>query len=339
MNMKQPTIFGIMFLLAAMMACTGNATKGGGEKDSDSIVGVTDSVPKGFEFEAVEWLAGLQTPMTPVPLYIRCSEEQMGEIVQVVYWASLEKPLKEDSPELHESWAVQEAVRTYVHHYTQVLGSDGEFYGVKYVGEVKSPNNDYGSLASPLHPQMGLRFKLDDPAAFAKAAGDTYMNGLHWLLPDDYLSHREMLKVKSFAWDERKPLSADVVKKMEEKYGMKAKRTALTTRIGDDYLTGFIQFAPQGKKCLAVEVLVCGEEVWSYSEEAQYFGGENAFSWHVDDDGEYFGNNYDAAFIGPDGIELLYTHFSPESADFGWMTIKGETLVRHEVSGYYMWYD
>lgn len=339
MNMKKLSLYGMVFLAAALTACAGNTTPRGGENDSDSVMAAKDSMPEGSELEAVERLAGLQTTMAPVPLYTRSSEESGGEIVQVVYWTTLEKSTDDDDPERHESWAVQEALRTQVQHYTKVLGLDGKFYGVKYVGEAKSPDNSYGSLASMQHPQMGLKFKIDDPAAFVRASGDTYMNGLHWLLSDAYLNNREMLKVKSFDWDERKPLPANLVKKMEEKYGMKAQRTGLTTRIGEDYLTGFIQFAPKGKKCLAVEVLACGDEVWSYSDEAQYFEDENLFTWHVDDEGEYYANSYDAAFIGPDGIELLYTHWAAESAEFGWITIKGDQLVRHVISAYYIWYD
>lgn len=323
--------------VATIVACTGNKTNGGGNADSDSVV--VDSIPENSEFEAVDRLAGLQTTMPPVPLYVRSGIDDERDIIQVVYWASLEEPSSDDGASYMDAWKVQNALRQNKTHYTKVMGGDDKLYEVKCVGEVKSPDNEYGSLASSRHPQMGLLFQFDDPDAFAKTAEDGYMNMLHWLLPDDYLSHRELLKVKSIKWNERKPLPADVVKKMEAKYGMKAERTSLTARIGDDYVTGFIQFLPQGKKCLAVEVLVCGDEVWSYSEEAQYFEDEHVFSWHVDDGGEYFGNSYDAAFIGPDGIELLYTHFSPESADFGWMTIKGDTLVQHEVTGYYIWYD
>lgn len=337
--MKTLTVYGTIFLAAVMMSCTGQKTNGSRGNDSDSVVNTADTVPEDFEFEAVERLAGLQTAMPPVPLYVRSGLNDEEPIVQVVYWISVEKPSMDNDSASIESWKVQKALRENRTHYTQVIGRNDKLYGVKYVGDATSPDNEYGSLASMNHPQMGLKFKFDDPTAFAKTAEDGFMNELYWLLPDEYLNHREMLKITPIKRDEHKPLPADVVKKMEAKYGMKAERTSLTARIGDDYAAGFIQFAPKEKKCLAVEVLVCGDEVWSYSEEAQYFEQENAFSWHVDDDGEYFGNSYDAAFIGPDGIELLYMHYAPESADFGWMTIKGNKLVQHEVNGYYIWYD
>lgn len=337
--MKTLTAYGTIFLTAVLMSCTGQQTNGSRGKDSDSVVNTADTVPEAFEVEAVETLAGLQTTMPPVPLYVRSGLHDEEPIVQVVYWISVDKPQVDNDSAYIESWKVQNALRENRAHYTKVMGQDNKLYGVKCVGDATSPSNEYGSLASPNHPQMGLKFRLDDPAAFAKTAEGGFMNELYWLLPDDYLSHREMLNIKPIQWDKHKPLPAEVVRKMEAKYGMRAARTSLTAQIGDEYVAGFIQFAPQGKKCLAVEVLVCGDEVWSYSEEAQYFEQENAFSWHVDDDGEYFGNSYDAAFIGPDGIELLYTHFAPESADFGWMTIKGDKLVQHEVNGYYIWYD
>lgn len=339
MCMKRITVYGILLLMGAMMmACTGNTVKGGGDADSDSVVALTDSVPENFEFEAIEALAGLQTELPPVPLYVRNGMDGGEEIVQVVYWITPDSLAAKEDAAYVDSWTVQQRLIAQKEHYTKMIGPDDKFYDVTYLGEAKSPENEYGSLASTQHPQKGLKFKINDKKAFTKAAKDDYLNSLYWLIPDAYLSHREMLKVKSFPWDQRKSLPADVVKAMEKKYGVQAERSQMTAQVGEDYVAGFIQFKPKGEVVLAVEVLICGDQVWSYSDEGRT-DSDDISVWHVDDGGEYFGNNYDAAFIGPDGIELLYTHHAPESADFGWMTIKGDKLVRHEIGGYYVWYD
>lgn len=337
--MEKLFVYGMVFLAAGMVACTGNTAKGGGEAGSDSVVGnVADSVSEGFEFEAVERVGGLQVELPPVPLYLRSNGAGGLEIAQVVYWVGQEKPSSDDAPEYVESWTVQDKMCAQPGSYTKVMGGDGRLYGVKYVGEAKAPDNEFGSLASLQHPQSGLKYQLDDAKAFAKSGGDDYMMGLYWLFPDSYLNSREQLTVKTQAEGTRKPLAADVVKKMEAKFGMQAARSQQTARIGDDYVAGFVQFKPKGEKVLAVEVLLSGDEVWTLEQWGEVDPDEMSV-WHVDDGGEYFGNGYDAAFVGPDGPELLYTHFSPESADFGWMTIKGGKLEQHKVGGYYVWYD
>ncbi len=331
--MGKTTVLGTMFLAAAMVACTGNTTKGGGEADSDSVVAITDSLPENSELEAVERMAGLPTSVPPVPLYVRTNPED-GQVVEVVYWTSLDKPSADDGPEYQESWRIQERMRQQKNSYTKVIGKDDQLCDVTFVEDVKSKNADNAMLRSPQNPMQGLKFKFNNPKDLKKLQEDGYCFTMLWLLADEYVNSRTQLAVKRSSELQRKPLPADVVKKMEEKYGMKADRSALTTTIGQDYQTGFIQFKPKGKQCIAVEVLMCGDDIWSYSDEAQYFEGDG-FTWHVDDDGEYYPNIYDAAFIGPDGIELLYMHFSAESTGFGWMTIKGDKLVQHEVGGYY----
>ena len=331
--MGKTTVLGMMFLAAAMAACTGNATKGSAEADSDAVAAMTDSVPENFEFEAIERMAGLPTSVPPVPLYVRTSPEE-GQVVEVVYWTPLNKPAADSDPEYLASWQIQDRMRQQKNQYTKVMGEDGLLLDVTFVEDVTSEDADNAMLRSPQNPMQGLKFKFNNPKDLKKLQGDGYCYKLLWLLADEYLNPRTRLTVKTVSESQHKPLPTDVVKAMETKYGMKADRSALTATIGNDYKTGFIQFKPKGKQCLAVELLMCGEDIWSYSDEAQYFEGEG-FTWHVDDDGEYYPNIYDVAFVGPDGIELLYMHLSAESTGFGWMTIKGDKLVQHEVGGYY----
>lgn len=334
MDMGKTTVLGMVCLAAAMVACAGNTTKGGGETDSDSVVAMTDSmrVPDGG-FEAIERMAGLPTPVPPVPLYVRTDPDE-GQVVEVVYWTPLVKPSADDAPEYQESWRIQERMRQQKNQYTKVMGEDGQLCDVTFVEDVTSEEADNAMLRSPQSPMQGLKFKFNNSKDLKNLQGDGYCYRLLWLLADEYVNPRMQLTVKTVPTAQRKPLPAEVVKAMEAKYGMKADRSALTATIGNDYKTGFIQFKPKGKQCLAVELLMCGDDIWSYSDEAQYFEGEG-FTWHVDDDGEYYPNIYDVAFVGPDGIELLFTHLSAESTGFGWMTIKGDKLVQHEVGGYY----
>ena len=333
-RMKKFHVIGGLFLAMALtMSCTGNKTEKGIGSDSDSVANVVDSMPADLEGEEVERLAGLLTTMAPVPLYLRTDPEE-GEVIQVVYWTPLNKPQPEDDANYQESWLVQDLMRKNADHYTEVLNDDGQLCGVTFVEDITDEDADNAMLRSPQHPMQGLKFKFNDPKQKAATMKEYALNML-WLLPDGYQNSRKMLKVKHLTENNRKPMPTNIVKQMETKYGMTTEKAYITSEIDGGYKTGFIQFKPKGKKCLAVEVLTRDDTVWSYSDEAQYFEEENAFSWHVDDEGEYFPNYYDVAFVGPGGIEILYTHIAPESTDFGWMTVKGDKLVRHEVGGYY----
>lgn len=318
-----------MFLTAALVACTGNTTQGGGEADSDSVVAnMTDSVPEGVELEAVERMAGLQTTMPPVPLYVRMSPDE-GEVVQVVYWTGVDEPDKDNGADFYESWRVQNALRQNKEHYTKVLGMTPELGDAKALDEVLTDENDLGMLRSPLHPMEGMKVKLANNRVLGDHLSDGYCFTTLWLLSDEYLEHRERLPLKHV----KKAMPANIVAQMEQKYGVKAVRSALTNEMGD-YRTGFIQFQPKGEVELAVELLMCGDDVWVWENEGR-FDPDDTSVWNVDDGGDYLPNCYDGAFVGPDGIELLFTHNAPESTAMGWMTIKGDKLVEHEIIGYY----
>jgi len=328
--MNKFSVYGMAFLTAGVMVCSGCGTKtdGGSETDSDSIVTTTDSVPEGFSFEAEDGLAGLQTAMPPVPLYVRISPEE-GKVVQVVYWTELTELNEDDGPVRIEAWKVQNAFRENRKHYTKVLGMTQILGAATVLEEVKTEAGDVGMLRSPSHPMEGVKVELADYGVLGEHLSDGYCYTTLWLLADEYLENRERLTVKRV----KKAMPADVVARMEKKYGVKSVRSEVTNEMGD-YRTGFIQFQPKGEVELAVELLMCGDSVWVLENEG-HADPEDTSVWNVDDGGEYLPNSYDGAFVGPDGIELLFTHNAPESTAMGWMTIKGEKLVEHEIAGYY----
>lgn len=334
--MKKLTIYGMALLSAAMLACTGGKTGSSDGSDADSTSVATDSLTASDGIDAgVSRLMGLRATMPPAPLYVRASPEE-GEVVEVVYWTTAAG--EDESAELQESWQIQELVRKNVNHYTKMLNGQGQLCDVTFDKEAEGSDEDVAMLRSPQHAMKGLKFKFNNPKDFAALKDDGYCLSTFWLLPDGYLANRTMLKVRHAPGEPVAygvMLPDDLVKKMEEKYGMKAEHAGFTADVGNDYKVGYIQFKPKGEKCLAVELLVKGDEVWSYSEEAQFIEDENVFTWHVDDDGTYYPNSYDAAFEGPEGLELLFIHYAPESVGFGWMTLEGDKLVPHEVGGYY----
>ena len=318
--MKKATLL-LALATAALTACTGNKTTATNATEADTTQ--TNATA-----ESTELQIGIQSDVPPIPFYMID-----GENAQVAYWTEME--LWEEADEaLRTSWAVQNAVHQHPERYTKILGSDNTLYDATFKEEILGDSlhpADVGMLRNKWHKMQGLKYDVKD----LKRLNRNGYRSLAWLLADDYLADRKMLNVKHGAeLGGSNPLPADIIQKMEAKYKGKADRSEITAHIGDKYTAGFIQFKPQGETCLAVEVVTDGEHIWSYSESAEFYDGE--FSWHVDDGGEYFGNSVDAAFEGPNGLELLFTHYAPESVGCGWLTTQGKTLLRnYEIAGYY----
>jgi hypothetical protein len=139
---------------------------------------------------------------------------------------------------------------------------------------------------------------------------------------------------------------------------MKAVRSSKTSVIGDRYTMGAIEFkgeyknAPKDKYdaerkfALALEVLIDnGEQGQAQSEVKVYvleqlghYDPEYGSTWNADADG-YIPNDIVAAFEGPKGLELCYTHGAPESFCVGMLFPRDGKLVELEYECYHSMVD
>ena len=276
-------------------------------------------------------------------------------MMQMVYWCDFEEPqLDEEYPEYfeeaHRAWAIQEQFRRNASKYTKLIVDGTKTLDVKYVDEILlNPDGEKifpGELhGNPKIPSAGARFTLQ---------GEPKMNmdevSGNVVVTDSYLASHKPLKVVSATIDEEVPLPAAVIKKMEEKYGMKAELSKKTYIIGDRYTYGVMQFQgeyknstrkkhnPDEKSALALEIIIDGDKVYSYPVEGWY-DPEFGCTWNADDGGEYFPSNIVAAFEGPQGVEFCYLHWAPESATSGTMLLSNGKLDRQEYAVYHSLID
>ena len=82
------------------------------------------------------------------------------------------------------------------------------------------------------------------------------------------------------------------------------------------------------KFALALELLIDGDSICKL-ENLGYYDEEWGSSWNADADG-YIPNSIEAAFEGPKGLELCYTHSAPESFVIGMLFPRGNQLVELE---------
>ena len=276
-------------------------------------------------------------------------------MMQMVYWCDFEEPqLDEEYPEYfeeqHQAWEVQEKFRRNASKYTKLIVDGTKTLDVKYVDEILlNPDGEKifpGELhGNPKIPSAGARFTLRSEP---KMNMDEVSGNI--VVTDSYLASHKPLKVVSATIDEEVPLPAAVIKKMEEKYGMKAELSKKVFIIGDRYTYGVMQFQgeyknstrkkhdPNEKSALALEIITDGDKVYSYPVEGWY-DPEFGCTWNADDGGEYFPSNIAAAFEGPQGVELCFLHWAPESATTGIMTLSNGKLDRQEYTVYHSLID
>ena len=271
---------------------------------------------------------------------------------QMVYWTDLAEPQRDpEYPEYyedsHKEWEFQEMFRRNASKYTRLIGED-QIRSVKYVDEVLlSPDGD------ELFPgELHGRNDIPSPGARYAIQGKLYEDDLPGtvVVTDDYLANHKLMTVEAISWEDEYPtMPAAVIKKMEDKYGMKAERSIKAYTIGNRYTYGIIQFAGEyvagtknkkydGKSALALEIITDGDKVYSYPVEGWY-DPEYGPTWNADDGGEYLTSYIAAAFDGPQGPEICYVHWAPESATTGMFTIQGNELVRQQYAVYHSLID
>ena len=296
---------------------------------------------------------------TPLPMFLVGND---GKYMQVLYWTNLEEPQRSEGDEdyfdaWHKSWELQEMFRRNAAQYTNMIGANG-IVKVKFVDEVlKDPDGNAPSVGE-IHgrqqiPSLCARFDYAD--AKSKAKNDDGSYGQDWgliIVTDSYLSTRKRLDVKSCHDDSNNnpKLPADIIKQLETKYGMKAQQSHKTYTIGDRYIMGAIEFkgeyknAPKDKYdadrkfALAVEVLIEDGQKLYILEQLGYYDPEYGGTWNADADG-YIPNDIEAAFEGPKGLELCYTHGAPESFCIGMLFPREEKLIELEYECYHAMVD
>lgn len=267
---------------------------------------------------------------TPLPMFL-CFFDK--EHMQVPYWSEFEEPQKsgdddESFEQYHQAWKLQADFRRRAPLYTKLLLDQKTMVDVKFVDELlKNPDGEDADIGV-IHSRASIPTK---GARYAFANSDTKMGKqdgtLYLLVTESYLKSRKQLECTS--GEEGKSFPASVVQQLEKQYDMKASRSLTFVRIGNRYDYGIVQFKPKNKSVWAVEVLTDGDKVFSYPVKGWY-DSDTSFGWNVDDEGEYNISYIDAAFEGPNGLELCYIRGCVESCSAGLLLLRDGELIRQQ---------
>lgn len=259
------------------------------------------------------------------------------DAMQVIFWTNTSATDEEDA-----SWQRQQQVRRDAPKYTKLLFDNSRFIDVRYVGEIqKDPSGndaEYGCIRNKWYPLKGLKYEPVHPEEVKKS--NSYFDEFFCLLlTEDYMKSRCFIPLRGTSpqGESNKPMAGSVVKKLEGRYGLKAKRSELIAMIGDRYTYGIVQFQPQGERALALEVVTDEDEIYVIEKEGRFNPDEPYSVWNVDDDGNYHSGQLLAAFEGPLGLELCFLRWAVESATTGWMFLRDGQLVREEEACYYVY--
>lgn len=337
--MKKLMLFAIC-VMAVMISCKNKGQTAPADSQDSVTAAVIDSIIE-------------ENDTTPLPMFLIGSD---GKYKQMLYWTNIEEPQRSKDDEdyfdvWHKSWELQEMFRRNAGQYTNLLSERGVLK-VKFVDEVlKDPDGNTPSIGE-IHGREGIpslcaRFDFVNPK-------DKDDNDPDWglvIATDSYLNSRKRLDVKLCQGDdyEYPKLPADIVKQLEKRYDMKALKSHQTCTIGDSCFMGAVEFkgeyknAPKDKydadrkSALAVEVLVDGGTLYVL-EQIGYYDPEYGGAWNADADG-YIPNTIEAAFEGPKGLELCYTHGAPESFCVGMLFPREGKLIEMEYECYHSMVD
>ena len=332
--------------MAVMISCKNKGQTAPADSTDSLTAAVIDSIIE-------------ENDTTPLPMFLIGSD---GQYMCMLYWTNIEEPQKTEGEEdyfdiWHKSWELQDKFRRNATQYTNLITNKG-VVKVKFVDEVlKDPDGNTPSIGE-IHGREGIpslcaRFDYANAKDKAPKNEETSIVDSWGLViaTDSYLNSRKTLDVKSCRtanYDYPK-LPADIVKQMETQYGMKAVRSSKTSVIGDRYTVGAIEFkgeyknAPKDKYdaerqfALALEVLVNGDKLFVL-EQLGHYDPEYGSVWNADADG-YIPNDIVAAFEGPKGLELCYTHGAPESFCVGMLFPREDKLIELEYECYHSMID
>lgn len=323
-------MFVAICVMAVMISCK-NKGQTAPADSKDSLEAVIDSIIE-------------ENDTTPLPMFLIGGD---GKYRHMLYWTTIEEPQKSEGEEeyyenYHKSWELQEMFRRNAALYTNLLIGGDKVTKVKFVDEVlKDPDGNTPSIGQ-IHgreeiPSLCARFTYASPKD--KNGDDSGWGSV--IVTDSYLNTRRLLSIKSCAKNSDYPkLDADVIKQLEKEYGMKARTSSKIAVIDNRYIHGTVEFegeyknAPKDpndddrKFALAVELLIDSTKVYKL-EKLGYYSPEWGTAWNADADG-YISNDIVAAFEGPKGLELCYTHSAPESYCVGMIYLRDGKLIEHE---------
>lgn len=324
-------MFMAICVMAVMEGCKNKGQTAPADR-KDSLDAVIDSIIE-------------ENDTTPLPMFLIGGD---GKYMHMLYWTDIEEPQKtEDEDEYYESWhkfwELQDMFRRNAAQYTNML-VDGKVMKVKFIDEVlKDPDGKRPSVGQ-IHgreeiPSLCARFDYANAKEKPVQKDDIGRWGVV-IATDSYLNSRQQLTVKSCYSDANysyPKLPADIVKQLEKRYDMKAEKSTQTYIIDDRYIIGAIEFkgayknAPKDEYdserqfALALEVLIDSGKVYVL-EQLGHYDETYGSAWNADADG-YIPNDIAAAFEGPKGLELCYTHGAPESFAIGMLFPREGKLV------------
>jgi hypothetical protein len=327
----------LLLAICGMVVMTGCKQKGqtAPADSQDSTAVVIDSIIE-------------ENDTTPLPMFLIGGD---GQYMHMLYWANIEEPQRSEGDEdyfdaWHKSWELQEMFRRNAAQYTNLLDGD-ETVRIKFIDEVLTTPDGGSPSIGEIHrreiPSLCARFDYADAKDKAPSHAVDFLTD-SWgivICTDSYLNSRQRLAIKDNSIDGGYPsLPSEVVKELELEYGMKAATSSLIGNIGGRYAHGAVEFKGEYKRAakdeydkdrkyaLALEVLIDGDKIYKY-ENLGYYDEEYGSSWNADADG-YIPNSIVAAFEGPKGLELCYTHGAPESFCVGMIFLRDGKLIEHQ---------
>jgi len=299
-------------MAGVMMACTNKGkTVAGDGADSDSV--------------AIDSLMA-EADTTPMPMFIYVAS---AKNMMMLYG---------DSDSIENNFRRNRAL------YTKLLNNENKCLGIKYVGEqTKDPDGNFASYGE-IHgrediPAAGMKYAFTD-----EKFNPRDMGGMYVAVTDEYLASRKVIDMRGV--DGEKPLPAKVVKQLEAEYKMKAQRSLIAAQ-GNKYSYGILQFKGKYKtdkefgqkvdKCLALEVVMAGDKVYSLPVEGYLYEGQ--CTWHADDDGEYYPSGITLFEAPDDAIEIAYVKGAPESVTIGMYYIRDGKMTDEQYECYHSLID
>ena len=290
-------------MAGVMMACTNKGKTGQGDgSDSDSVA-----------MDSMEIVEEADTTPKPMFIYIRNPKDMMM--------------LYSEGDSIEDNFRRNRAL------YTKLINEKNKCLGIQYIGEqLKDPDGDDASRGE-IHgrediPAAGLQYAFTDQKFNASRMG-----GMYVAVADEYLASRKLIDMGHI--DVRKSLPKDVIKKLEAQYKMKHENSTLVKQ-GNKYSYGVLQFAGKYRtvkeygekvnKCLALEVIMAGDKVYSFPVEGHIIDGQP--TWHADDDGEYYASDI-TLFEAPDStLEVAFIKWAPESCTTGMFYIRDGKMTQ-----------
>lgn len=335
--MKQTlTIIACFIAAISFAACKGNSTNGTSGEGGDSTKTTVQADSTITEEEGI--VDELPIDENSLPYAFLYCEKGEGK---VYYWSQIE-PTEYDKPDKE-----QMLIRQHKDEYNVAVRSDF-ILDVTYKEEIVPTHdeedwtreNTIGMIGATI-TEAGLVYRFTKPQVAKRAMGD-WEQGFFVLTSKENLNEHPLVHyeyIEGVNDYEYRSLPSNVVKQMEQKYGLKCTRSSMVASIGEDITYGVMQFEPKGEHVLGLEVLVQKGNIYTAESKGYYDAGTGEFGWNVDDEGEYYSSNIVAVVENGNFPIIFTTRGAPESLTTGWMTVKDGKILRHIQEMYYIYYN